>query len=244
MREEPAIALTVLAMLPILIVPSQGYAQRTDVQLPHPGILPDNQFYGLKRTVEMIWMSLTFGDDAKALRSLELAQTRLAEAHAMANGQKPEFVDVLLKQYRTELENADRLASSLPDDKKAVVSGRIAIATSWHLTVLDDLGEKVPENGRAAVMAAREDSMKGNMKALRDLASKDPEKAAEIAMSIANGRANVATKAASDGHDKEALKAIDDLNAYKNLVDEIKATKQPKEHDAGEKQNGNSKKTP
>jgi transcription elongation factor Elf1 len=113
-----------------------------------------------------------------------------------------------------------------------------------HGILLDDLGEKVPQNGRTAVMAAREDSMKGNMKALRDLASKDPEKAAEIAMSIANGRANVATKAASDGHDKEALKAIDDVNAYKNLVDEIKATKQPKEHDAGEKQDGKSKKTP
>jgi len=240
MKKVSGVALAILALLLVSIIPSV-YGQQNDNQLPDPGILPDNQFYGLKRFFEGVWISLTFGDDLKALRTLELAQTRLAEAHAMASAEKPEFVGTLLNQYTEELANANKLAASLTDDKKAVVSERIAIATTQHIPILDNLEQKVPEGAKPMIIAVRENSIKGNMQALKDLASKNPQKAADIAMDLAKGRADDASEAARDGHQKEALKAIEDVKAYKDLADQIKTTsKDAEKHDPEGKKSDNS----
>lgn len=52
--------------------------------LPDPGTLPDSPFYGLKRFFEGIGTAFTFDQEARATRSLELAELRLAETRAIA----------------------------------------------------------------------------------------------------------------------------------------------------------------
>jgi hypothetical protein len=102
-----------------------------------------------------------------------------AEARAIANADKSEFVASLLEQYTTELENANRLAAALTDVKKPDVSENIVVLTSGHIFVLDDMEKKVPDNAKSAVIMARENSIKENMQALEDLAAEKPEKAAD-----------------------------------------------------------------
>jgi hypothetical protein len=118
-----------------------------------------------------------------------------AEARAIANADKSEFVASLLEQYTTELENANRLAAALTDVKKPDVSENTAVLTSGHIFVLDDMEKKVPDNAKSAVIMARENSIKENMQALEDLAAEKPEKAAEIAKYVAQARMNGAFEA-------------------------------------------------
>lgn len=241
LMKTSVLATSIVAMLLVTLITSSAYAQQTETSLPDPGILPDNQFYGLKRAFETIWIILTFGDDAKALKALDLAQTRLAEADAMANAGKPQFLDAVLDQYSAELENADRLVASLPQDKKPEIAEKIATATSRHITVLDDIVEKVPEQTKEVVIAARDISIKGNMKALKDLAVENPRKAAEIATDVAHSRAEVASDSIRDGHQKEAVKATQHAKAYEDLANEIRTTSnQAEKHDSEGKQKGNN----
>src|SRR5213593_3978251 len=104
------------------------------------------------------------------------------------NAEKSEFVAALLDKYTTELENANRLAASLTDDKKPVVSEKIAAVTSGHIFVLHDMENKVSGNAKLAVIATRENSMKENMEALKDLAAEKPEKAAGIVTYVTQAR--------------------------------------------------------
>ncbi len=245
MKRISAVALSIVAMLLIPIITSSAHAQVTDALLPDPGILPDNQLYGLKRAFEFIWTSWTFSGDAKALRALELAQTRLAEARAMADAEKPEFVASLLHQYTAELYNANRLSASLPDDKKSVVSEKIAVATSRLIFVLHGVEDKVPENAKLAVIAAREKSMQENMQALKGLASENPERAAEIATNVANGKLKDAFEASRGGNQNEVRKALEEQKTYEDLADRIKTTaKQAEKNDSeGKEKSDNSRKT-
>jgi len=225
------LALSVLSVASPLFFAGKGYnayAQTGEVNaqavLPDPGTLPDNPFYGFKKFFESIGTAFTFGDDAKAERSVSLAETRLAEAKSMAEMGKPEFLDGLLAEYRAEISNANRLAATVEDEeRKQVLAEEIAVSTSHHLDVLDEVKEKVPEQAKVAITAAKASSMKSNQDALRVLATEDPERATEIAMSVAEGRANKVKAAADAGNYDDAVEAANEYAEYEDFGSEIAA---------------------
>ena len=77
----------------VMAFPFNGiaYAQ-IDEELPSPGIMPDSPLYFFDTWGEKIGFFFTFGAEAKAKKALEYAEERLAEAHAMADKNKPNAV--------------------------------------------------------------------------------------------------------------------------------------------------------
>ncbi len=221
MKTGPLLGMLTIAFA--LLSPAFSYAQQPeDDNLPDPGLLPDNPFYGLKRAWEAIGTAFTFGDEAKALGALELAQTRLAEAQAMANTGKPEFVESLLEDYGNSAHDAIETASSLGDenDKEAVME-KVASATTKHLSVLDDVQDKVPDDVKDVVSAARDRAMRGSTQALMVLAQENPQVAAEIAVDAADNRVDRIKQAVSKGDDEEALQAAEDYEELAHTGDTI-----------------------
>lgn len=191
-------------------------------QLPDPGILPDNPFYGLKRFFEELGTTITFGEDARAIRALDLAELRLAETRAVSEMGRPEFVEDLAADYEKEIENSNRAVYSISDpERREAVSEWVAKKTSSYLDVLDSVEDTAPEQARPAIAAAKERYVKGNMEALRILATEDPEKAAEIAMQVAQGRAEKSRAAAERGDDSKAVEAAKECMEYERFGDEI-----------------------
>lgn len=177
--------LLMLSLVPLVL------AEEADLEdLPEPRVLPDSGLYGLKRAAESVRTAFTLGDESKANRGLSIAEMRLAEAKAMAEKEKPEFVDELMNDYEENLERANEIARvTNREEVRERVSERVANATSKHISVLDEVSERVPEHARAKIFAAQEKSMRGNEEALNVLARENPKKAAEMAMNVAAGRA-------------------------------------------------------
>ena len=206
-----------------------AYAQYDyDVALPDPGILPNSPSYGLKRTFELIGTLLTIDNEAKALRALDLAQSRLAEARTMTYLDRPEFVSDLLDQYSRQVMNANSLTSSLQDEN-GTLSEKIASSTSKDLLVLDDLETKLPENAIQAVNVAKGKAMTENIRAIEHLSHRNPDKAADIALRVASVKLNDAFEANQEGDSLATKKAMEEKQVYEDLVDQIKSSKQDEE---------------
>ena len=146
--------------------------------LPDPGILPDSPFYGLKKAFESVGTAFTFGDEAKIVRSMKLAEKRLAEVEAISTKGKPEFADKLLKDYEDEIKKAQSRASraSVATDREALLA-LVSESTSRQLGVLDEVLQRVPEQARASIIAAKERSMEGNVRAIEALGAENPGRA-------------------------------------------------------------------
>jgi len=196
-------------------------------QLPDPGILPDNPFYGFKKAFEAIGNAFTFGEEAKAERALKLAEKRLAEAEAIAKKGKPEFVDELSQEYEKQIKKANEIATLAKGaNKKEQLAELVSKATSQHLSALDEVQERVPEQAKEKIAAVREISIRGNQEALKALARENPEKAAEIAMNIAQSRANKAKVAAEEGDEEKTIEAAKEYEKYAMFGEEISSIAQ------------------
>lgn len=156
-------------------------------ELPEPGMTPDSFFYGFKRFFERADLFFTFDSPGKAEKQLHLAELRISEARAMAEKNKPEFVEGLLEDYE----------KSLRESNKTLIAGirrgrdlnnlleRVAIATVLHEDALDKVLEKVPEQARNAIEKAKETAKRGNQEALSSLEKTNPERTAEMHFRIA-----------------------------------------------------------
>src|SRR3989338_11378061 len=111
------------------------------------GILPDSPIYGIKRFWESVQITFAGGDVAKAKLKYRFAEKRLAEASEMLKAGKSQHLEKMLKEYETELQEAN------DDTEKATAAGKkideiVGLAgnkTSKHLAVLNRLLDKVPE---------------------------------------------------------------------------------------------------
>ena len=228
MKRGAVLSPSIFASILLALIPTgafSAFAQYDDnTALPDPGILPNSPFYGLKRTFEMIGTILTIGDHAKALRALDLAQTRLAEARTMTYLDRPEFVSDLLDQYSRQIVNANSLASSLPDEN-GTLSEKIASSTSKDLLVLDDLETRLPENATQAVNVAKGKAMTENIQAIEHLSSRNPGKAADIALRVASVKLNDAFEANQEGDTEATKKAMEEKQVYEDLVHRINSSK-------------------
>ena len=165
------ILVTILSFL-LLSFGVQVLAQETD--LPSPGLLPDSPFYFLETITEAIGTFFTFGDLKKAERYAALAAERLAEAQAVVEKGKPEFVEKTMARYENQLNNsidhAERAQTKGQNTEKVMeVITKVGKATSVHLEVLAEVYEKVPEQAKPAIESAMKVSVKGHEKAVEAL---------------------------------------------------------------------------
>ncbi|MBM3199424.1 hypothetical protein FJZ53_00705 [Candidatus Woesearchaeota archaeon] len=191
--------------------------------LPATGITPDSFFYGFKKFFEGIDMFFTFDDVAKAEKHAKYAELRLAEAKEMAEKGKPEFVDDLVGEYEDNLEKANEIARIAQQVGKNVtkVTDLVAIATSIHLDVLENVLEKVPEQAKASIQRAITSSKRGNEEALSALEKAQPEKAAEIHFRIAEKRLTKAQEKADEGEVEEVEDLIEEYEDRINKSNRI-----------------------
>jgi len=177
--------------------------------LPAAGITPDSWMYRFKRTFEGVDMFFTFDDVAKAEKHVKYAELRLAEAKEMADRGKPEFVDDLIEEYEDNLEKGNEISRIAQQVGKNVtkVTELVAVATSIHLDVLENVLEKVPDQAKASIQRAIDSSKRRNEETLDVLEKVQPERAAEIQFRIAEKRLTEAQERAEEGEVEE----IEDL---------------------------------
>ena len=140
-----------------------------ETELPDPGLTPDSPFYFLEIIAEEIVTFFTFGDLKKAERYATLAAERLAEARAVVEKGKPEFVEKTMKRYETQLNRSitrtERAESKGENTERVMeVLTRVGKATSMHLEVLAEVYEKVPEKAKPAIGSVIENAMKVSLK--------------------------------------------------------------------------------
>jgi len=186
-------------------------------ELPAAGITPDSWMYGFKRFFESIDLFFTFDDVAKAEKHLKYAELRLAEAKEMVEKGKPEFVDDLIEEYEDSLEKANEISKIAQQLGKNVtkVAELVAIATSIHMDVLENVLEKVPEQAKPSIQRAIISSKRGNEEALNVLEKAQPEKAAEIHFRIAE---KILAKAQEKADNKEIGDVEDLVKEYERRM--------------------------
>lgn len=198
-----------------------GISAQSETELPEPGILPDSPFYGFKRAFEAMGSIFVFGEQARLERHLKLAEKRLAEAEAIAEKEKPRYMERLTNRYEERIRKANEISENSGEENREQLMERVADATSKHLEVLDRVYDQVPEEAKEAIAAAREKSINGNQEALRALARENPEKSAEITMQIAEKRAE-RIRAVADEDDEEELERVsEEYEIYADFGEEI-----------------------
>ncbi|ADE36099.1 DUF5667 domain-containing protein [Methanohalophilus mahii] len=209
-------------ILSVLLMFLLSGAVAAQTELPETGILPDSPFYGPKKVIERVGNVFTFGEEAKVDRALEHAELRLAEAEAMADKGKPEYIDDLTREYEENINKSTAIAASAQNsDDKEQLAERVSNATYQHIVVLDDLQERVPEQAKEKIADARERSIRGNQEALKALAQENPEKSAEIAMEVADNRLEKANESAENGDAEGVVEASEEYQKYARFGEEI-----------------------
>lgn len=186
------------------------------VTLPPAGITPDSWMYRFKRVYEWMDLFFTFDDLKRAEKHLKYAELRLAETKEMIEKGKPEFVDQLVEEYEADLERAN-LISRLAYRNVTELTELIAVSTSIHTDLLEELLEKTPVQARPAIQRAIISSKRGNMKALEVLEEIRPERAAEIHFMVAEKRLAKAKEKADRGEIEEAA---DLVREYEKRINE------------------------
>ncbi|HHI04353.1 MAG TPA: hypothetical protein ENL45_02295, partial [Candidatus Woesearchaeota archaeon] len=186
-------------------------------ELPAAGITPDSWMYGFKRFFEDLDLFFTFDDVTKAEKHLKYAELRLAEAKEMTEKGKPEFVDDLIEEYEDNLEKANEISKIAQQVGKNVtkVTELVAVATSIHMDVLENVLEKVPEQAKPSIQRAITSSKRGNEEALKVLEKTQPEKAAEIHFRIAE---KILVKAQEKADNGEVEDVEDLIEEYEGRI--------------------------
>jgi len=191
--------------------------------LPDPGITPDSWTYGFKRFFEGVDMFFTFDDLAKAEKHVKYAELRLSEAKAMADKGKPEFVDDLVRDYEDNINKSNQIAEKAQQvggDTTEVIK-IVALATSTHLDVLDEVYEKVPEQAKEAILKAKTSSIKGHKSALMALSRKNPKQAADINLDTIKSRLKKAKQKAKLGQSENVEKILGEYREIVKISEEL-----------------------
>jgi serine protease AprX len=191
--------------------------------LPAAGITPDSFFYGFKKFFERVDLFFTFDEIAKAEKHVKYAELRLAEAKEMAEMGKPEFVDGLIEEYEDNLERGNEISRIAQQVGKNVtkVTELVAVATTIHLDILENVLERVPEQAKSSIQRAITSSKRGNEEALNILEKVQPEKVAEIHFRIAEKRLAKAQEKAEKGEVEEIEELIKEYEERVNKSNRI-----------------------
>jgi hypothetical protein len=209
-------------MVMALLFGGTAYAQ-IDEELPSPGITPDSPFYLFDTWGEKIGLFFTFGAEAKAKKALEYAKERLAEAHAMADKNKPNAVTKAANGYNEYVAIA---IEKIEDARKkgedvSKISEIVALATSKHLSVLDRVMGIAPKEAKGAIAKAKGVSINGQENTLRALAKENPKRATEINLASVKGRLDRAKEKAERNQSEEAEEALQEFEELNKFGEEI-----------------------
>ena len=194
-----------------------------ETELSDPGLTPDSPFYFLEKISEEIGTFFTFGDLKKAARYAALADERVAEAQAVVEKEKPEFVEKTLERYERQLNQSIARAEKAQAKGKSAkkIMEIVAEGTGKHLTVIESILEKVSEKAKSAATKAKEVSMTGQKNALRALAEEDPEGATKINLKAVEARLNRAKAKAEVGKTEDAEEAVKEFENQHKFGEEI-----------------------
>lgn len=157
-----------IGMAPVVFAQTQTTDNATGENIleTSAGALPDSFFYGFKRFGEGVQLFFTFDNLEKAKLKYSLAQTRLAEAEAMAGLNKTQLAENALKEYETGLNEteADKNSLSAAGRNVSAIADLVGNNTYRHILVLQKVYEKVPDSAKAAIKKALENSMEKQQK--------------------------------------------------------------------------------
>ncbi len=201
-----------LILLALMLIPANVAGQE---ELLDPGTTPDSIFYGLDKAFERIQLVLTRDEVSKARLHLEIANERIAEGKAMVDRGKPEYLPDMAEEYEKNLGKSQEIAEVAKGLGKntAEVDELVALATSMHIEVLEEILEKVPEQAKGAIERAITQSARGQEKSLNRLGEIAPERSADLYMRIAEKRLNKAKARAEAGDSEDAEKLIEEYNS-------------------------------
>lgn len=133
-------------------------------ELPPAGITPDSWLYGLEKAWERIRMFFTFDSEGKAKLHLQFASERLAEANEMVGKGKPEFVQDLLKEHETEINETEKEVEGLRALGRNItlLAEHVCNMTYKHIDVLERVLANVSEQAKPAIERAINASIKGH----------------------------------------------------------------------------------
>jgi hypothetical protein len=137
--------------------PTDTELQVADQTFSDPGTTPDNFMYGFKRFGEGFQKFFTFDPVDRAKLNLKFAKLRLAEAKAMADENKQQYIYNLINDYNHELDEADQ---NTPFGQK--ISDLIKEANTTlprSLLVLEQVYAKAPESARHGLEIAINNSI-------------------------------------------------------------------------------------
>ena len=181
-RNTIRIALLCCLLLGVFAMGTAAFADNGQQQLPGPGILPDSPFYFLNQWGKDISMFFTFGNQAKAEKALKYAGQSLAAARAMEAKGKDNLVAASAHDYQEYMKQVqDRLQSISDNGTSGNLSEKVALATGFHLTVLDGLSANLTGEAADAIEHALQVSVRGQEQALKVLARHHAERALKIA---------------------------------------------------------------
>jgi hypothetical protein len=149
----------------------------------------DSLFYFIDTLGKHIDMFLTFGAEIKAMKALEFAEERLAEARAMAAEKRLREMERAAGDYDKYMNMCrERLGEIRQPDVAESISEKIALSAARHLEILDSVIDETPEAGVEILRRARAASQNGQVNALRTLAEIKPERAIDIAQGTIENR--------------------------------------------------------
>ncbi len=203
-----------------LLFSGTAYAQSEE--LPNPGITPDSPLYFVDVLAKKVGLFFTFGDEAKAKKALEITEERLAEARVMAVKNKPEALKMATSGYNEYLAIAiERMNKAKKKDISDNISEAVAVATSKHLLVLDEVADIAPKEATEAIAKTKEVSINGQGTALRLLARKNARKAIQINLASAEGRLNRVKVKVEEMKVKEVEVALGEFERLNKFGEEI-----------------------
>jgi hypothetical protein len=117
------------------------------VALPDPGLTPDKLFYSLKLWIEQIKVVVTRDAAEKAELLQQQAETRLAEAKAMAEAGKMDLAQEAMNEAKAKLEAAQKAIEAANATNKDIskLSAAVDAEEAKFTTVLVKVLEKAPE---------------------------------------------------------------------------------------------------
>ncbi len=116
-------------------------------------------------------------------------------------------------------ETISEIARGLGDT--ATVADLVAMATSHHLSVLDQVRDSAPEQARPAIERAREASMHGLGHGLTALAGENPRRAMELNLAAMEGRLNRIEATAADEDVEGVEDAVEEFEELAGFGEEI-----------------------
>jgi hypothetical protein len=164
-----------------LVLVLAGFCLAQQEDLPKPGAVPGDLFYGLDRAAESIQLAFTRNGVKKGELHLKFAEERLAELDKVVEKNKTKHVEKLTTDEEQEVEKAQeelQKATGLGQNT-TLLSQHIAEMTYKHILVLQRVLEKAPEQAKDSILHAINVSQNGYQNALARI-ERETGKPAEV----------------------------------------------------------------